>query len=50
MPFNKIVPFTFQPTSCKTLSLATRAPVQCPLHEPWNPSAPRLTPGLIRPH
>ena len=51
MSFNKIAPFTFQHTSCEKLSLSgVPVPVQCPSHEHWNPSAPSLTPGLIRPH
>ena len=51
MSLNKMNPFTFQNTACEKPSLSgTPVPAQCPSHEPWNPTAPRLTPGLIRPH
>ncbi len=51
MSLNKMTPFTFQNTACEKLSLSgSPVPVQCPSHEPWNPTAPMLTPGLIRPH
>jgi len=52
MSLDKMTPFPFQNTACEKLSLSgtIRIPAQCPSHEPWNPTAPRLTPGLIRPH
>lgn len=51
MSLNKMTLFPFQYTACEKLSLSgTPVTVQCPPHEPWTPTAPRLSPGIIRPH